>query len=423
MIPHVTAGATDPNAVRIGNRVLAGTALTIATTWAGLEFGGAGAEAYLLGVPALAAVPVWLTGRQHRRGTRALRRALDREHMLTELGTALLTATRAADVYGLAARAADALLDGCPGVRASLLGIDPDEPDTFLVAGAAGHDAGEVAGRRVPFAALPAGLLERLGRGEVVTGSSLSGLGITGFDFADGRPMLLLPLINGARFAGLLGVSSAGDLPADVVKALHTLRTQASLALDSVALTAELSRRASFDALTGLGNRALLRDRLVAALARARRSGRPVAALMLDLNGFKQVNDAHGHDVGDRVLREVADRLKLSVRAEDVVGRLGGDEFVVLAEDLHAAKDATVIADRIVAALDEPIVVGRGPLRATASIGIALSRSDTEGPDELLRLADAAMYLAKRRGGGYHLDGAVVAAPPGPYGKAPKLSV
>jgi GGDEF domain-containing protein len=146
----------------------------------------------------------------------------------------------------------------------------------------------------------------------------------------------------------------------------------------------------------------------------------------------------HGHDAGDRVLCEVADRLRLCVRAEDTVGRLGADEFVVLAEDLHAARDALVIAERIVAALDEPMPVGRpksepnsgpgggprsGPgsgagnrvksgagsratARATASVGIALSHSGTAGPDDLFRAAGTAMHEAKRRGGGHQLHGA-----------------
>jgi len=203
-------------------------------------------------------------------------------------------------------------------------------------------------------------------------------------------------------------VSADGELPLEVRGSLEALRTHVSLALAGVALSAELTRRAMHDGLTGLGNRGLLRERLTAALARSRRTGRPVAALLLDLNGFRHVNDTHGHEVGDRLLEVVAERLRESVRIEDTVGRFGGDEFVVLAEDLHSARDALVIADRIVAAMNEPVIVGRARIRIPAGIGIALSHSETSGPDELLRLADAAMNTAKNRGGGYHLHGAVL---------------
>jgi diguanylate cyclase (GGDEF)-like protein len=376
--------------------MLAGAGLTIAAAWAGLELNDLELEAYLLGVPALAAIPAWLARRSARRHVSALSRAAEREHVLAELGTALLTVTDAAGVHRLAARAAADLIAGCPDARASVAVV---ENGVFTLTESAGDGADGTARRRFPVADLPAGLAGRLTAGEVITDPDMGGAG---------RSVLLLPV--GATATTVLCVS-ADELTDGVRRMLLALRTQLSLALDGVSLTAELTRRASYDALTGLANRALFRERLTASLARARRSGRPVAALMLDLDGFKQVNDAHGHEVGDRVLCAVADRLRDCVRTEDVVGRLGGDEFVVLAEDLRSARDATVIAERMVAAMREPVMVGRGPLRVPISIGIALSRSGTDRPDELLRLADAAMYVAKRRGGGYQLDGAAAPVP------------
>jgi diguanylate cyclase (GGDEF)-like protein len=353
--------------------VLAGAGLTIAATWAGIEAGDL--PAYLFGVPVLAALPSWLAWRSGDRHVRALRRAAAREHVLAELGNALLTAADAAQVHRLAARAAAGLLAGCPAARASVIAAEGEHA---------------ISDGRVSAEVLPSGLLARLRKGEVITD----------------RALLLLPLVSGDRFFGVLRVSAA-DLPGDLRKPLLTLGAQVALALDNLTLAAELRQRAGFDTLTGLANRTLLRERLDAALARSRRSGRPVAALVVDLNGFKQINDAYGHDVGDRVLAEVAERLRLSVRAEDVVGRLGGDEFVVFAEDLHTAMDAIGIAERIVANLDRPITVGRGPLRVSASIGVALSRAGTQEHDGLLKLAGVAMGTAKRRGGGYHLEGAV----------------
>jgi diguanylate cyclase (GGDEF)-like protein len=161
----------------------------------------------------------------------------------------------------------------------------------------------------------------------------------------------------------------------------------------------QLSHLALHDALTGLTNRVLLRDRLAQALAR-RGTGSTgstgVRLLFLDLDGFKTVNDSLGHAVGDQVLVEVADRLRGTLRPEDTVARLGGDEFAILLEDEpeHAALAA---AERVLAALREPLVVQGRSLVVSASIGIASGGGIIEA-DELLRNADLAMYAAKERG-------------------------
>ncbi|WP_436527768.1 diguanylate cyclase domain-containing protein [Actinoplanes sp. HUAS TT8] len=333
----------------------------------------------------------------------ALRQAMAREHILNELGTGLLTTTDAAEVQRLAATAAAALVEGYPGARTVIVSVTPEDPDNWSVLQAAGSGAETVAGFRLPGEAVPASLLVRLAGGEVIAGSTLAALGLSGMDALGNRPVMLLPLLNGSRFFGLLVVGAEHTLPEDVVTALRTLRTQVSLALDSVALTAELTRRAMHDMLTGLGNRALLWDRLTGSLARARRTDRRVGVLLLDLNGFKPVNDTYGHDVGDAVLRIVADRLRTCVRTEDTVARLGGDEFVILAEDLNEPAGARVIAERVVQALNEQMVVDGHVLCTPASIGIALS-GPGQGADDVLRDADAAMYVAKRAGSGrYHV--------------------
>ncbi len=359
----------------------------------------------------------------------ALRRSMAREQVLGDLGTALLTTTEVAEVHRLAVRAAGTMLTGLPGARAAIVAMTPGEPETFTVTEASGAGSAELTGRRLPATAVPTELLARLAGGEVVAAADLTGLGLTGEprspepseddsrdpaapDRREHRPLTLLPLVNGERFFGVLSISAGDTLPGDLRKSLEALRTQVSLALDSVALTEELTARAMTDALTGLGNRALLRDRLTTALARAKRSGRPVAVLLLDLNGFKPINDTHGHDAGDEMLRVVADRLRASVRTEDMVGRLGGDEFVVIAEDVKSAQDAVVVAERIVDSLNQTVRYGRHELCTPASLGIALSHSETTGPDELLRLADAAMYVAKRAGaGGWHLYGKADSTP------------
>jgi diguanylate cyclase (GGDEF)-like protein/PAS domain S-box-containing protein len=147
---------------------------------------------------------------------------------------------------------------------------------------------------------------------------------------------------------------------------------------------------ADHDPLTGLANRRALERTLEAALARAASRGRSVGVLMLDLDGFKAVNDRHGHAAGDEVLREVARRLRRSVRERDVVARLGGDEFVVVLTDLGAVPDSV---DRVEAALAEPFPGVDAALRA--AVGVAMFPADGPTVAELLAAADRQMYAAK----------------------------
>ena len=134
----------------------------------------------------------------------------------------------------------------------------------------------------------------------------------------------------------------------------------------------QLEHQATHDPLTGLANRTLFDELLVRAAYRADRSGRPVAVLYLDLDGFKDVNDVFGHPSGDRVLSETSRRLEAVVRPGDIVARMGGDEFVVLCENLVTPDDAEKIATRIVQAVGKPIPVAAGVATVTASVGIAI---------------------------------------------------
>jgi diguanylate cyclase (GGDEF)-like protein/PAS domain S-box-containing protein len=159
----------------------------------------------------------------------------------------------------------------------------------------------------------------------------------------------------------------------------------------------DLTHRATHDELTGLPNRRLLHDGLRRAAQRAGRTGSPMAVLFLDLDDFKVVNDTYGHDVGDAVLRVLAERLLHAVRPADLVTRLGGDEFVVVAEEVADVRRASEIARRLLAACDAPISAGAAPLLVSPSIGVVLAGSGIE-PAALLRAADAAMYRAKEQG-------------------------
>jgi diguanylate cyclase (GGDEF)-like protein len=162
----------------------------------------------------------------------------------------------------------------------------------------------------------------------------------------------------------------------------------------------ELSFLATHDALTGLPNRTLILDRVEQILARSRRTKRPAAALFLDLDNFKDINDTLGHGAGDELLKAVAARLDGVVRDVDALGRLGGDEFVVISEELSLAAGPELVAERLLEALKQPFKLGEGKetrVVVTASIGIAIGSAIGEqtSAEELLRNADIAMYRAK----------------------------
>jgi diguanylate cyclase (GGDEF)-like protein/PAS domain S-box-containing protein len=159
----------------------------------------------------------------------------------------------------------------------------------------------------------------------------------------------------------------------------------------------ELSHRALHDPLTGVANRTLFVERLTGALRNRRQSDQPLAVLAIDLDGFKEVNDAYGHLEGDRALITVAHRLTSAVRQSDTVGRFGGDEFLVLCLDT-TADDAVALARRLVASVAEPLAIDRGTTTIGASVGVAPADRGDPSIDHLLGAADQAMYEAKRAG-------------------------
>lgn len=160
----------------------------------------------------------------------------------------------------------------------------------------------------------------------------------------------------------------------------------------------QIEFQAYHDSLTGLANRRLFQEHLSLALALAQRRSTPVAVLYLDLDHFKVINDSLGHTVGDELLREVAHRLKAAVREGDTVARVGGDEFTIVLQDLSRRDAATVVAEKVLRAVAEPIAVGEHRLYVTTSIGIACYPADGEDAELLLKSADTAMYRAKSEG-------------------------
>jgi len=239
------------------------------------------------------------------------------------------------------------------------------------------------------------------------------------------RSMIVAPLQQEGRSIGVLKVLSPQPHAFDDtdVETLQLMVGLLAAAMDHALafaakqeLLAERILLAHYDALTGLPNRALLTDRLTQALAEANRRAAPLAVLLLDLDGFKGVNDTLGHAAGDALLGVVADRLRLTLRASDTVSRLGGDEFVLLLTGTNEA-GAVVAARKALAALAPPTHLHGQPAQVGGSIGIALHPA--HGPDQadLLRNADMAMYQAKRG----HLGYAVYS--PEPAENAPRAAL
>jgi diguanylate cyclase (GGDEF)-like protein/PAS domain S-box-containing protein len=160
-----------------------------------------------------------------------------------------------------------------------------------------------------------------------------------------------------------------------------------------------LERQALHDPLTKLPNRLLLMDRACQALSRLHRSEGVVAMLFVDLDKFKAVNDNLGHEVGDRLLVGISERLAALMRDSDTVARLGGDEFVILAEDIESDHEAMALADRVIGELEKPFAVGKAEVSMLASVGVSVAHSPDTDPEAMLREADLAMYRAKAAGG------------------------
>lgn len=163
----------------------------------------------------------------------------------------------------------------------------------------------------------------------------------------------------------------------------------------------ELQRLVHYDPLTGLPNRVLCIDRLQQAMAQVARHQRKLAVAFMDLDGFKEVNDAHGHDMGDEVLIEIAGRLKSALRAEDTIARLGGDEFVAILSDFDHLAAVEPLFDRLLVAASTPLVIRNVSIQVSVSIGVSLYPRDNNHdlqPEQLVREADQAMYTAKNSG-------------------------
>jgi diguanylate cyclase (GGDEF)-like protein len=212
------------------------------------------------------------------------------------------------------------------------------------------------------------------------------------------------PLVVDGRVIGVLNVESPrpGDFPPEVRTVLEAFAALAALAIHRARLTEDLQRLSLTDELTSLANRRALLETLTREIAVARRTDRSLSVIMIEVDGFKRINDRYGHLRGDEVLISTARELKASLRAMDLATRYGGDEFVLILPNT-GTEDARVVAERVRRKMPE--ILGQAELRITCSIGIASFPVDGDSPEALLNAADRAMYRVKKAGG----DG--VAAP------------
>ncbi len=240
---------------------------------------------------------------------------------------------------------------------------------------------------------------------------------VSSLNHGDGAPeaqAMLAPLRGGGGvIGGVLALSRLGEVSkfnSQDLQLLEGVAEQVTVTLERDALARSMQRlddlrqrfehQAHHDALTGLANRRRLDEKVELALEGPRDRGRGPALLLLDLDGFKTVNDSHGHAIGDELLMVVADRLRAALRPGDTAARVGGDEFVILLDDPVSVTVAQDIARRLLQHVSGPVEVGGHMLQVRASMGLAVAGPETTGPDELLQQADQVMYEVKRQGGG-----------------------
>jgi diguanylate cyclase (GGDEF)-like protein/PAS domain S-box-containing protein len=336
------------------------------------------------------------------------------ETVLLESSRTLLTSKREA-VEAVVERVLGAVARGMDVERASVFVLDPE--DEVLRASQTWQlpSTGNSSIERIPLPVrrLPR-WMETLNHGEDIRIADIHALpGSWAEDHSllteiGARAVAAVPLRMGERMDGFVSVEMLGE-PRDwresELRALRFLGDLIGAAferrkfeLELVESRQRLEEIALYDALTGLPNRRLLAERMSEAMATAVETGTQLAVCYLDLDGFKPINDLHGHSVGDHILMSAAGRLREQVREGDTVARLGGDEFVLLAGGFESLSECSSAMERVIKLLAQPYTIHGEELRVTASGGVTLYPRDPHDADTLLRHADYAMYQAKQRG-------------------------
>ncbi|MCF6147405.1 MAG: diguanylate cyclase [Candidatus Kuenenia sp.] len=260
--------------------------------------------------------------------------------------------------------------------------------------------------RNIPVSAFPWSI-KKLQKGEVIHVEDVSKMPAeaitekTEFERQSIKSILLLPLIIENKFLGFIGfdnVKSAGKWSEDDVTLLKIMSETFGNAIARIESEKLIRHMAYHDALTKLPNRNLLIDRLKVAMAHAIRSKNIVAIIMLDLDGFKVINDSFGHQTGDSLLKSVAERLTKCLREGDTVARMGGDEFIIVIPDLFQTEDAPLFAQKILEVFRLPFLIGDHEFYITASTGITIFPFYANDTETLFRQADVALYFSKLKG-------------------------
>ncbi|MFG1923450.1 diguanylate cyclase domain-containing protein [Cryptosporangium sp. NPDC048952] len=334
-------------------------------------------------------------------------RMVARERILAQGAAAAVAATDRQTIYEIAARTALGLAGDGTGVRTTL--SQGDGWSTHVRAAAGDRTEGLV-GLEVHYDRMPQPLHDTFRDGDPIylEGAECSALNAVADAKVCQGGLFLVPLRTPNGWLGTMSIGAERPLRSEIRTSMVTWAAQVASSLETLQLNEELTRQAFHDSLTGLPNRALVHDRL--RLALHTRSEHPLVAFMLlDLDGFKQVNDACGHKAGDELLCEVANRLVGCVRQGDTIGRLGGDEFAVVLPGVRDRTQGLRIAERLVESIRTPVTADGHPVVVGASIGVAFAEhgADSSNLDDLMRSADAAMYQVKAtRNGGYAVAGA-----------------
>ena len=214
------------------------------------------------------------------------------------------------------------------------------------------------------------------------------------------KSLIAVPIFIDHTWWGFIGFDNCKQEKVWTVDEIDALKTAAKIfgaAISRQAAEEELTHLATHDFLTGLPNRMLFEDRFNQSVARALRSGEKISVVSVDLNKFKSVNDSFGHPVGDKVLVEVASRLRSALRNSDTCARIGGDEFGVIAENIRNKGDAMRVMEKLTTALKDPVVEGDKEIWISASMGAALYPDNGKSLEDLMRLADKALYQVKEK--------------------------
>ena len=237
----------------------------------------------------------------------------------------------------------------------------------------------------------------------VIMGFAISGMHYTGMAASRFSPKSFCLTATGADstwLAATVALLSLGALGITLILLFYDAHLQRSRAHASELqrANAQLQHMATHDVMTGLPNRVLLADRLEQAIAQAERSSQPFAVLMVDLDRFKSINDSLGHEAGDELLRQVAQRLRSALRKTDTLARIGGDEFVVVLSGITGPHDVETVLANVLESVRRPIELASIEVQTSPSIGVSLYPHDGTDPQTLLKHADAAMYHAKKMG-------------------------